>query len=242
MRYLIALIALVVLVVSIILLLNFTASNPTGRRYSSETIDLALRPQEKGQQGEQIVSHDLGIASNDTSARTCLCHQEQPSSGACSSCFVQVEQLAQDRRPDFITSDYIVEVKNHQDLLYSGRDWDEISDYAIGARALGIPLWVFVRTDTEVDGRLDAIVEATGGRVVHYLVVPGHVDWVGQVAKVAAAVSLIVLLVVLFRPGGGKSSPDPKKAQSAADDLEDFVKRAKAKKRLEIDSEDSRPD
>lgn len=243
MRYLLLLIALVVLIISVVLLLDFTASNPTGRRFSSGTVDLSLSNQEKGRQGEQIVAEDLGIPSNDTGARACLCHTPNPSPVACNSCFAQVEQLTQDRRPDFITAKYIVEVKNHQNLLYnSGRDWQEIGDYAIGARELAIPLWVFVRTDTEVAPQLDALVESTGGQVVHYLAVPGYVDRVGQVAKVSAAISLIVLLAVLFRPSGSRPSPDPAPPKSATDDLEDFVARVKAKKRLEIDIEDSRPE
>ena len=50
--------SLIVLIVSVVLILDFTASNPTGRRYSSETIDLALDFREKGLQGERILSHD----------------------------------------------------------------------------------------------------------------------------------------------------------------------------------------
>lgn len=183
MRYLLALTALVVLIISVILLLNFTASNPTGRRYSSETIDLALSSQEKGQQGELIVARDLGIPRNETDARACLCRTDQPNPPNCNSCLVQITELSQNRRPDFITTEYMVEVKNHQGLLYGDRDWDQINDYAIGARELSIPLWVFVRTDTEVDPQFDEVVEVSGGRVVRYLAVPGHMDRVEQVAK-----------------------------------------------------------
>jgi hypothetical protein len=240
MRYVLALTVTIVLIVSVILLLNFTANNPTGRRYSSETIDLTLSAQGKGQQAEEIVSRDLDVPRNEISRRACLCRTGQPDSQACNSCFANVRQLTQNRRPDFITSDYILEVKNHQGLLYSGRDWDQIGDYAIAATELDIPLWIFVRTDTEVDFQFYDIVELTGGRVVKYLAVPGHIDQVGQVAKVTAACSVIILLLLPLRRREAKPSPEPAKPKSATEDLEDFVRRVKDKKRSEIYKEDSR--
>ena len=100
------------------------------------------------------------------------------------------------RRPDFITADFIIEVKNHQELFYSGRDADEIQAYAVAAHELGIPLWVFVRTDTPVDLRLEEIVGATGGRVVRYLRVPEQVDIVGRVAWCGLFTSLLILFLI----------------------------------------------
>jgi hypothetical protein len=187
------------MLICVVLLLDFTASNPTGRRYSSETIDLSLSSAEKGRQGEDILSLDLDLPPNDTVGRVCICTNptSPPDPIACNSCLAYVESLQQNRRPDFITSKYIIEVKNRQELLYSGdgdRDTAEITDYAIAARALHRSLWVFVRTDTDVDSQFHDLVETTGGKIVGYLAVPGHVDKVAQAAKVGLLASVIVLV------------------------------------------------
>ncbi len=247
-RYSLLFIAIIVLAICTVLLLNFTAPNPTGRRYSSQTIDLSLNSNEKGLQGEQILAHDLGIPPNDASDRVCICANQEtpPELIACNSCLAYVQGLQHNRRPDFITDKTIIEVKNRQELLYgSDRDTIEISDYALAANALDRSLWVYVRTDTISDERFDEIVEQTGGHVVYYLAVPGYVDQVGQAAKSGLFIAITILLIAgtwelhVRRP----AQPTPSvgsKSQSLVDDIDRFVEKTKAKANLKIDIEDER--
>ena len=87
------------------------------------------------------------------------------------------------RIPDFIAPDFIAESKNTQNLLYSGREYDQISDYALAAKLLNRPLWVYTRVDTIVEPKFYEIVHATGGNVVPYFTVPGYVDPVDDAAR-----------------------------------------------------------
>ena len=199
-----ALIATLVLVSAFILLLNFTAPNPTGRRYSSEPVLTAQQgatAQEIGLSAEVILSLDLGLPRNeDTGQRQCLCNNvSYAGTSECNTCVAIVPSINTLRRPDFVGTGYIVEVKNRASLLYEQTDQvDQISDYADAARLMGRPLWLFIRVNTTLSAEFHRIVESTGGGVVYYFAVPGFVDPVSQSAQFVLLISVVILAVSLL--------------------------------------------
>ncbi len=169
--------ALVVLIGSIILLLNSTAPNPTGRRYSSEmplTTGQASN-QSIGDSAEVILSTDLKVPNNNTTAqRQCLCKTAVVTNGReCNVCFPVTDLQSDYRVPDFIAPNFIAESKNAQNLFYTGREFDQIRDYALAAKVRRRPLWVYIRVNTYVEADFYQIVADTGGGVVPYFTVPG---------------------------------------------------------------------
>lgn len=248
---------------SIILLINITAANPTGRRYSSESPITGTNFREVGLDAERILSRDLGIPRNDDpDQRQCICNSPgaRPGVGECRRCIAFTQSVGSFRRPDFVTTSYIAEVKNREGLLYTQRDQlEQIGDYAIAARALNIPLWLYVRTDSNIDPEFERLIEETGGDVVRYLTVPGYVDPIDQAASYAALISAaIIILFGTFewfsfrRSGKTPKPPQPKRPQKPndpasaaarkADAMEDFVNKAKDRSRRDIDEGDARDD
>lgn len=241
---------LVVMIAAFLIVLNITHPNPTGRRYSSEMIDLNISSQEKGLQAEAILESDLHTMRNDSPGnRQCICTNAStpPVSSACTSCMAYIPELQINRRPDFITERYIAEVKNHGKGLYqSRRDMEELTDYVIAAQTLRLPLWIYLRTDTPIPDEFRVLIEATGGGVVSYLAVPGYVDVVGQTALVVLVLSSGALTLLFFieqRPRHARviaaPAPGPTPAQPI-DELETFVKRSRDKAQRRIDEADSR--
>ncbi|MBZ0295030.1 MAG: hypothetical protein K8L99_20875 [Anaerolineae bacterium] len=241
---------LVVMIGAFLIVLNITHPNPTGRRYSSEVIDLTLPSHQKGLQAEAILEKDLHTARNDSSGnRQCICTDadDPPIPLACTSCLAYIPELQNNRRPDFMTDRYIAEVKNHGEGLYeSQRDLDELADYVIAAQTLRLPLWVYLRTNIPVPDDFRVLIEATGGGVVSYLAVPDYVDTVGQIALVVLVVSsgLFTLLaaigirsqrvMVIAAPPSRPAPTEP------IDDLEAFIQRSREKTQRRIDEADSR--
>lgn len=253
LRYLLFVFAVLVGIVSLILLLNFTAPNPTGRRYSSEPVLITGNPQEIGLSAEQILSRDLGVPRNDApDQRQCICSGSQGNGTVpsdCRSCVAYSPLIADHRRPDFITDRYIAEAKNRQNLLYEYTDQvEQITDYAEAASALNVPLWLFTRVDTVLSPEYYRVVEATGGGVVPYFAVPGYSDPVDAAARIGLVISLIVIVAVWML---GKSLPRkplvvPKSpvdvASKKTKEAEDFLNSAKDRLRSQIDIEDARDD
>jgi hypothetical protein len=252
LRRLIIVVALIVLAVSVLLLLNVTAPNPTGRRYSSEPVLTTGRSQDIGLSAEMILSGDLGVPRNDApDQRQCICGNSQNGSvpNDCRSCILYSPVIANHRRPDFVTSGYIAEAKNRQNLLYTYTDQvEQITEYAQAARALNVPLWLFTRTETNLSPEYYHIVEATGGGVVPYFTIPGYVDPVDKVAQFGligslSAIMVIVLLDAISRLPRKAPSP-PKsptgKAVRTTQDAEDFLNSTRGRLRSQIDIEDSR--
>jgi hypothetical protein len=203
----------------LVLLLNITAPNPTGRRYSSEM------PLTTGQgnaaaiglSGEQILAKDLGLPRNEASdQRKCICNNGNPSPAECNVCAVSVAMAAPYRRPDFFGKGFIAEAKNTQGLFYEGREFEQISDYAIAARALGVPLYVYTRVNTNVDRQFEGIVASTGGAVVRYFSVPNWSDPVDNLARNGFLLSVggLLLLIggsaLLKRAKADQPAPAPK--------------------------------
>jgi hypothetical protein len=265
---LITILAMICALGSIILLLNFTAPNPTGRRYSSE-MPLTTRQgdaQAIGLSAELILSKDLKLPRNeDASERQCICGNATLSLDAnqCNACFAYSSTIDTYRRPDFVSRDFIAESKNRRNLLYTHTDQiEQIGDYASAARELGIPLILYIRVNTQLDPEFVQMVESTGGAVIPYFTVPGYIDPVDYAAQVVLLVSLAVLVVVVLvgrvaRPSKITRvvvlSPKPPRPFRQPNDpinralhktktAEDFVRRRKEKERQKIEIEDSRDD
>jgi len=251
-RYLLAA-GIVLFVICAILLLDFTAPNPTGRRYSSVPINTLLSTTDKGIQGEDILAADLHLPNNNSPDQlVCFCNStnisSRPPLNECRTCSAYAQTITTYRRPDFFGKNFVAEVKNAQGLLYEyDKQLEQISDYAIAAKSLGIPLWLYVRVNSEIHPEYYRIVEATGGAIVHYLTEPGYIDPVDRISQIGLFISLLVIgvaftwLWVLSLPAKPKvSKPRPAK-KAPADFAEDYLMRRKAKAQKDIDTEDSRP-
>lgn len=252
LRRSILVLSIFMVVVSVILLLNFTAPNPTGRRYSSQ-VPLSTGQANAGSiglDGERILAADLGLPRNDRPDQLqcfCTAGARNPAMSECRVC-MSYAQLSTStyRRPDFIGANFVVESKNTQNLFYDNRTFEQIADYAISARALGWPLWVFTRVNTQIDPEYYDLVASTGGAIVPYFVVSGYADPVDTAATKALIAGVVLLgmsggwillagRVKLTRP---KRERQPK---SPLRDLDDYVQKTRERARREIDTEDSRP-
>lgn len=237
-------------------LLNLNVQNPTGRRYSSEVIDLEnTNSSERGQQGEAILASDLGVPNNNRNS-VCICDilpegaVDTPPTG-CNECRTRVDVtlITQNptpyRVPDFITDDYIAEVKNSNGLPYSGRNVDEITDYVAAALELDIPLWIYVRIEmeTEVDEQFRVLAESTGGGVVYYLRDADWVDTQGEMVERLLTLGIVLLGYTLVSPlvsglFSSRPAPAPSPRGGPRNDTgtpEDLMKRARRK----VDKADS---
>src|SRR5262245_22384485 len=81
-------ITLVVLIGCVVLLLNFTAPNPTRRRYSSRVVEITGNPQSIGRDAENVLALDLGLPNNnEPDQRLCICGDPSYAiSGECRVC------------------------------------------------------------------------------------------------------------------------------------------------------------
>jgi hypothetical protein len=249
LRHAVLLLGPLVFILCVVLLLNFTHPNPTGRRYSSEA-PLTTRQGtsgEIGEAGERLLAKELGLPRNESpDQRQCFCgdasRRTTPSLSECRVCISYIQMASPFRRPDFVSPNFIAESKNTQSLLYTGRELDQIGDYALNAKALGIPLWVYTRVNTNVDPEFYRIVESTGGGVVQYFTVSGYIDPVDQVASSVMLLSLlavtlaIILEMVARRPARPVSAPAPSPSPDADDDAEDFLRKARERLNRDIDT------
>lgn len=250
--------ALISMLIGLALLANFTAPNPTGRRYSSE-MPVTTGQGNSNQIGisaERVLSKDLSVPRNDDPDQLqCLCSSPSvtPPLNQCRSCmaFAPLTSDGGYRRPDFVATGFIAESKNVQNLLYSQADRvDQIGDYVIGSRTLDLPLWLYTRVNTTLSPEFYRMVESTGGGVVSYFTVPGYVDPVDAVAAKVVVVSSVLLAITLVwefgllrRPRTIPATPEPKPRRPPVDplrDAESFAARNKEKHRIQIDIEDSR--
>lgn len=249
------------LLVSVILLLNITAPNPTGRRYSSRIphIGMPYTINDVGQDGEVVLSQDLSQARNQaTNQRQCICNPKftQSPPGQCRSCLIISEQVTDYRIPDFISERYIAESKNVAQLSANGtRELEQIRDYAEVAEERHIPLWVYVRVNTQVDPVYEALAQQTGGGIVYYYTDDGYIDVIDALSAVGFAVSAVTVFfsgAYLFRhrktsfPRHSRPTPgspyDRKvdRSLNAVRNLDQFKEKSKSSLRNKIDIEDSR--
>lgn len=228
-----------------VLLLNFTASNPTHRRYSSQTPLTTGQGTgaEIGQDAERILSKDLGVPPNDSSGqRQCICVNGATLNSDCNSCLIILSGISGFRRPDFVSSSFIAESKNQQSLLYTNRDFPQIQDYVQAAKALHRPLWVFIRVNTEIDPAYRDLVESTGGGIVRYFTVPDYQDPTDRTARTGLIVCVTLFsgnLFIELRPNFRLSRRKPRRsAEQSVKDGEDFVQKIRSKARSRLDKDD----
>jgi len=188
MRRALLLTAILCFVVCIVLLLNFTAANPTRRRYSSRVplLGAPATSQQIGADGDRVLAADLHIARNETAGqRQTFCKSPTDIPADNNRCVAYYAALgASFRRPDFLTDTLILESKNRSVMDEDDRDLlSQIGDYSLVAILLHRPLWIFTRVDTEVADKYVQLAEATGGGLVRYFSVPGWVDPVERTAK-----------------------------------------------------------
>jgi hypothetical protein len=264
---LITILSVICIIGSIVLLLNFTAPNPTGRRYSSEmplTTGQASS-QSIGISGETILGRDLRLPNNNDSGETqCICgNSSQPKAGICRACLAVLPALSTSyRKPDFVGNGFIAESKNEQDLLYSGREVSQINDYVLAAILMKAQLWVFVRVDTDVAPEFTRLVESTGGGIAYYFTVPGYADPTDSAANKFLLVSGVFLglkvgwwwtgrwkmisKMLVWSPKSPRAPRQPRDPASRVlhktEAAEDFAKRRKDRERQKIEIEDARDD
>lgn len=205
LRRLLLILALCGLIASVVLLLNITAPNPTGRRYSSAPVQVDGAPQAKGDAGETRLALDLGVPNNNTNtARYCVCgtaHQNHGLPADCRVCVAYVPEVSTYRRPDFfVEGRFMAEAKNVQALRINSRDHEQIQAFAAGAKLAGIPLWLYVRLDSRVDAGFYDLVEATGGGIVPYFTVEGYSDPIDEAARLSLFVSVGIVAGVWLIP------------------------------------------
>ncbi len=251
----------------VVLLLNFTAPNPTGRRYSSEAVNLSEDSQQKGITGERILANDLDVPNNNTSGKQCVCGTHiNPPISKCSICVVRSDKIASYRIPDFVTNTFIADSKNTEKLLVTHtHNYPQIMDMVVAANQKRIPLWIFVRVNTEIDREFYQIVRSTGGDIVPYFVVPGYVDLIDQAAIVGLMIfgGIFAWLLVWESLAGlrlrpttptpvsmipRQSAPAPRphsslsRAEKAVKSTEAFLEASEESTRKKIDVEDARRD
>lgn len=241
-------------IIAIVLLLNITAPNPTGRRYSSEVPAMDGAGQVIGSDGERILAKDLRLPNNNESdQRQCFCQTAARKPGECNVCLPVQSLTSAYRVPDFIGSNFIAESKNRENLLYRGREVDQIADYVLAAKELGRPLWLYVRVDTLVAPDFEQMVNSTGGGVVYYFAVDGYVDRIDAAAQTGllASAGLLagsILSELMLRRARKRwitrrnPSPMPVRAVDKMRTAETFLDRARGKALSRIDEEDSRID
>lgn len=245
--------ALIIGVVCVVLLLNITAPNPTGRRYSSE-IPLTTGEGSAGEiggDGERILGADLRLPNNNLpDQKKCVCGAPAPAPGGCNVCVAHSPLIANFRIPDFVSPNFIAEAKNVQRLLTTqDRNYQQISEIAAAARAANMPFWLYVRVDTFVDPAFTALFDGMQGGIVYYFTVPGYVDSVDMMAGIGLvlAILLVIVLVAWIWRAANKTDPvdePPKQPKRRArrdplrkaTDVEDFAQRMKERARRRIDA------
>jgi len=249
LRRVVLALALAGIMVCVILLLNFTATNPTGRRYSSAVALTDGESNELGSDGERILGKDLGVSNNNAAERQqCICDFSllSPPPG-CNVCLFHnaVSSEGKFAKPDFVGRNYIAESKNAKKLPWRGHSLREISLYADTAIDSKVNLWLFVRVDTEVDPRYYDLVEGTGGGIVYYFTAPGYTDPTDRAATTGLIVCVPVGLALLFwefRPRRVviiRRIPAPRRTpRNKVDEAELFRDTMREKARLRLDQVD----
>ena len=242
--------ATLLLVCCVVLLLNITAPNPTGRRYSSE-VPLTTGQASGGDIGadaERVLANDLGLPNNnDFGQRQCLCNSTQYATsppGQCNVCWASSSRIGNFRIPDFVGNSFIGESKNVLALSRADENvYRQLRDMATVAEDAGLAFWVYVRVDTQVDGNYQALFDHIKGGIVYYFAVPGYVDPVDQIAQIGLLLALLVIVGTLFWRWVNNQPPRSPKPQvkttlnplRQADDVQEFARRMQDRARGHID-------
>lgn len=249
--------ALIALIICGLLLLNITAPNPTGRRYSSDIVSYTAGSQVIGRQGENALARDLNLPRNEESdQRACVCNLEFAESGTlpgrCDICMTYYEEMTNTSNiPDFVSTRFIAEAKN---VIMLNQPSDQMRAFIFAAQELNLPLWVYVRVNTDIPSVYEELIAATGGGVVYYLRDESYVDPVDRAAQIGILIASGVILLVVggdmfvtrFRRSNAPETPKPPPQQAAkrqqrADVLQE-AHRLKAAARRRADEADARDD
>lgn len=266
LRRLLLIPAVSVLLICTLLLLNVTASNPTGRRYSSASPDeiaAELNLSNAGEAAEIALARDLGVPRNDSTdgERVCICNIEHESEDTppnrCNSCAVYHVD-ASITIPDFITDDFIADAKDYRSINSRLLSTDaQLRNFLLASERLNRPLYIFM--PHAPDGRLGVtdnardLIAATGGGVIPYFTYEGYVDPVDRAASIGVVLALLVIGGVLVwtltrtDESGGNQPMDSDadaidKAADSTEKTEAFMDRIDRLSRRDIDEDDARHD
>ncbi len=256
--------AVMVLVICGLLLMNFTAPHPTGRRYSSaDPVQVAaeLNIIQPGMAAEEVLSWDLGVPRNDSDEgeRACICNESRQGEtppGRCHLCVAYHPDVSV-AIPDFITDSYIADSKEYRSAILSTDE--QIRNFLLAAELLERPLYIYMpHPDTgniRVSDRTRELIAATGGGVIPYFVYAGYADPVDRFATIGLVLAVLVILAVVILEvrsrtsdthHSGSDSPDEADALDSAVDSTDateaFMERIERLSRRDIDEDDARQD
>jgi|GEM_PF-5826363 len=222
---------------SCLLVLNHAAPNPTGRWFSSQTIDLTQANHVFGAEAEIILSRDLGISQNDSSAgnRVCFCNQNAPTPpGRCNICEVNSGNISNWHIPDFVNRSLIIDSKAVTNFSIDA----QISAFIEVAEQSNRPLWIYVRQNTTYSESTLEQIQATGGDIVEYFVLEGdgYLILVEQSLNYVIIFALIIagaVMVWQFIVVQNHDSPphddylhdDVDRAEESVDDTEEYMRR-----------------
>ncbi|MDQ7026582.1 MAG: hypothetical protein Q9P01_06465 [Anaerolineae bacterium] len=172
--------------VAFVLLLNFTAPNPTGRRYSSviPSQQAVITGKQDWREAEIVLEHDLGIPFNDSAdTRQCICNvgsENGTPPGRCNVCLVPPVRISQNYTlPDFVTKDLIIDSKYVATFSIDA----QIEDFITAAQETNREVWIFVRINTNFSPATQSRIQATGGDIIPYFVVDSYSDPLDQLGK-----------------------------------------------------------
>lgn len=229
------------------MVVNITAPNPTGRRYSSQPVPFGGYTNNYiGYEGEKVLSADLRLPNNNSSGQTvCLCSSTGIPNGRCRSCWYSIK-LGATRIPDFVSEWFIADSKNTSNL-YPERG--QLEDMGTAALAKARPLYVFVRINTVVDSNLEQQIQSTGGGVIRYFRNQADYqdewDRLGQISIVVGSVVLMIVIALKALPYVRITVKMPRsadrKAQDTMDSAEDLMRQARESAQPTLDRDPPPP-
>ncbi len=207
LRSLIFLIATLVIIVCVgLLVTNFDPNNPTQRRYSSERVlSTGEAPSDEiGRSGEDVLEKDLKFTRNDADIPVMVvCNSRYEGTvppAKNTQCFYFSDAIDNYRVPDFVSDNLIAESKNVRDLLITQeRNYQQIQAFALTAKDLNRPLYIYVRHDTRVDPEYHALFHDIDGGIVYYFRTNNHIlDQTDVILLLVIISSLFVMVGWMF--------------------------------------------
>jgi hypothetical protein len=256
--------AIMMLVICGVLLMNVTAPDPTGRRYSSaDPVQVAddLNLPQPGRAAEEVLSWDLGIPRNDSNdgERACICNEAGEAitpPGRCNLCVVHHPDVSM-AIPDFITDSYIADSKDYRSAILSTDE--QIRSFLTASDVLNIPLYIYMPHPEDGNLRVSdstrELIEATGGAVIPYFSYAGYIDPVDRLATIGLVLAVLLILgIVMLQLRNNRTDThntgddEPGKNDSVdnavdmTDATEEFMKRVERLSRQELDKKETRSD
>lgn len=246
---------LICIIVGIVLLLNFAAPNPTGRRYSSAvpSQQASTTGNQDWREAEIVLERDLGIPFNDNAdTRQCICNvgsENGTPPGRCNVCLMPPVRISQNYTlPDFVTRDLIIDSKYVATFSIDA----QIEDFIAAAQETNREVWIFVRINTNFSTATQSRIQATGGDIVPYFVDDGYSDPINQIAKILLLIGGTGIVLILgweawrwlYNPSPDEPDEDVDSVDSVDDatdtvgETESFMRRVERLSRKEIDKRD----